>query len=351
MRLLILGTGGMANTHAENFAAIPGVEMVAAVDRDPTRVEAFAAKHGVGRRFLSLEEALDWGEFDAVANVTPDSVHHATTMALIKAGKHVFCEKPLATDAEKAFEMAEAAEAAGLINMVNFTYRNVPQLQEARRRVLAGEIGAVKHIEASYLQSWLVSKAWGDWKTESQWLWRLSKSHGSNGVLGDVGVHIFDFAVYGAGADVSRAFARLLTFDKAPGGRIGEYPLDANDSFVMTAQFANGAAGVIHATRWASGHSNDLRLRIYGDKGALEVNHSNKEGSGLRGCLGADVEDFVWRDLEAPQTPTTYERFAQAVRSGLGDDPDFRHAARIQQIVDLAARTEETRKEAELKAP
>ncbi|MDD2868659.1 Gfo/Idh/MocA family oxidoreductase [Neomegalonema sp.] len=348
MRLLILGTGGMANTHAEHFAAIPGLEMVAAVDRDPARVEAFAAKHGVERRFLSLEEALAWGEFDAAANVTPDGAHHATTMALIRAGKHVFCEKPLATDAAKAFEMAEAAEAAGLINMVNFTYRNVPQLQEARRRVLAGEIGAVKHIEASYLQSWLVSKAWGDWKTESQWLWRLSKSHGSNGVLGDVGVHIFDFAVHGAGADVSRAFARLLTFDKAPGGRIGEYPLDANDSFVMTAQFANGAAGVIHATRWATGHSNDLRLRIYGDKGALEVNHSNKEGSGLRGCLGADTEGFVWRDLEAPKTPTTYEGFVEAVRTGVNGEPDFRHAARIQQIVDLAARTEETRKEAEV---
>lgn len=348
MRLMILGTGGMANTHAEHFSAIPGVEMVAAVDRDPARAAAFAAKHGVAKQFASLEEAIAWGGFDAVANVTPDAVHHATTMALIRAGKPVFCEKPLATDADKAMEMAEAAEAAGLVNMVNFTYRNVAQLQEARRRVLAGEIGAVKHIEASYLQSWLVSKAWGDWKTESQWLWRLSQAHGSNGVLGDVGVHIFDFAVYGAGAEVDRAFARLTTFDKAPGGRIGDYKLDANDSFVMTAEFANGAAGVIHATRWATGHSNDLRLRIYGDKGALEVNHSNKEGSFLRGCLGEDVEDFTWRDLEAPKTPTTYERFVEAVRTGVNGDPDFRHAARIQRIVDLAARTEAERREARL---
>ena len=67
------------------------------------------------------------------------------------------------------------------------------QLQRAREIVTSGEIGAVKHVEASYLQSWLVSKAWGDWRTESQWLWRLSKKHGSNGTLGDIGIHILDY--------------------------------------------------------------------------------------------------------------------------------------------------------------
>ena len=70
--------------------------------------------------------------------------------------------------------MADAAERAGLVNMVNLTYRNVAALQKAREMVLAGEIGQVRHVEASYLQSWLVSKAWGDWRTESKWLWRLS---------------------------------------------------------------------------------------------------------------------------------------------------------------------------------
>jgi predicted dehydrogenase len=60
---------------------------------------------------------------------------------------------------------------------------------------------------------------WGDWKTESKWLWRLSKKHGSNGALGDIGIHIVDFASYGSGLDVAHVFARLKTFDKAPGQR------------------------------------------------------------------------------------------------------------------------------------
>ena len=344
MRLLVLGTGGMANAHAEHFAAIDGVELVGAVDVDPSRAKAFADKHGIPNVFTSLEEAIVWDGFDAATNVTPDRAHHPTTLALLAAGKHVLCEKPLAENYAKADEMARAAEASSLVTMVNLTYRNVAPLQKAREMVLAGEIGRVRHVEASYLQSWLVSKAWGNWATESQWLWRLSTRHGSNGVLGDVGIHILDFASYGAGSDVEHVFARLKAFDKAPDNRIGEYDLDANDSFTMTVDFANGALGVIHSSRWATGHLNELRLRMHGDKGALEVIHST-EGSKLRGCLGDDVETAVWRDIDAGTVPTNYQRFAAAVAACEPVEPGFRHAAELQKILDLAIETEKERRE------
>ncbi|GMB80271.1 Gfo/Idh/MocA family oxidoreductase [Shinella zoogloeoides] len=342
MRLLILGTGGMANTHARYFAAIDGVELVGAVDVDPARAKAFADQHGIANVFTSLEDAIAWNGFDAATNVTPDRAHHPTTLALLAAGKHVMCEKPLAENHAKADEMARAAEASGLVTMVNLTYRNVAPLQKARAMVLAGEIGRVRHVEASYLQSWLVSKAWGNWATESQWLWRLSTRHGSNGVLGDVGIHILDFASYGAASDVGHVFARLKAFDKAPDNRIGEYDLDANDSFTMTVDFDNGALGVIHASRWATGHLNELRLRMHGDKGALEVIHST-EGSKLRGCLGEDVEQAVWREIDPGTVPTNYERFAAAVAAGERIEPGFRHAAELQKVLDLAIETEKGR--------
>lgn len=344
MRLLVLGTGGMANTHAQHFAAIDGVELVGAVDVDPLRARAFAEQHGIPDIFTSLDEAIAWGAFDAATNVTPDRAHHPTTLALLAAGKHVMCEKPLAENYTKADEMARAAEASGLVTMVNLTYRNVAPLQKAREMVLAGEIGHVRHVEASYLQSWLVSKAWGNWATESQWLWRLSTRHGSNGVLGDVGIHILDFASYGAASDVEHVFARLKAFDKAPDNRIGEYDLDANDSFTMTVDFANGALGVVHASRWATGHLNELRLRMHGDKGALEVIHST-EGSRLRGCLGEDVEQAIWRDIDAGEVPTNYQRFAAAVAAGAMVEPGFRHAADLQRVLDLAIETEKERRE------
>ncbi|MDI6836834.1 Gfo/Idh/MocA family protein [Ciceribacter thiooxidans] len=344
VRLLILGTGGMANTHAMNFATIPDVQLVAAVDVDIAKARAFAARHDIPNTFTSLDEVLAWGEFDAVTNVTPDRAHHPTTLPLIAAGRHVMCEKPLAETYGKADEMATAAERAGIVNVVNLTYRNVAQVQKARQMVLAGEIGKVRHIEASYLQSWLVSKAWGDWSTESQWLWRLSTKHGSNGVLGDVGIHILDFAGYGAATDIDHIFARLKTFEKAPGNRIGEYDLDANDSFTMTAEFTNGAMGVIHASRWATGHLNELRLRIHGDKGALEVIH-RPDRSVLRACLQEDVELAVWKEIEVDPVATNYQKFIAAIREGRGQEPNFRHAANLQKILDLAMVTELERRE------
>ncbi|WP_113448029.1 Gfo/Idh/MocA family protein [Rhizobium cremeum] len=344
VRLLVLGTGGMADRHAMNFSTIPGVKLVGAVDIDLAKVRAFAVRHGIANSFTSLEEAIEWGQFDAATNVTPDRVHYPTTLRLLKAGKHVMCEKPLAETYAQASEMAAAAEASSLVNMVNLTYRNVAQVQKARQMVLAGEIGTVRHIEASYLQSWLVSRAWGDWSTETQWLWRLSTKHGSNGVLGDVGIHILDFAAYGAATDIDHIFARLKTYEKAPGNRIGEYELDANDSFTMTAEFANGAIGVIHASRWATGHLNELRLRMHGDKGALEVIH-RVDASRLRACLQEDVELAVWREIDVDPVATNYEKFVAAIRDGRVQEPSFRHAAELQKVLDLAMLAEIERRE------
>jgi predicted dehydrogenase len=335
MRILIVGTGGMARQHASHFAAIPGVKVVAGVDVDLARATAFAEKYKIPKAFGSLDEAIAWGRFDAAANVTPDSAHHATTLKLLAAGKHVFCEKPLAENYPKALEMTEAAEKAGLVNMVNLTYRNVAQIQKARAMVQAGEIGEVRHIEASYLQSWLVSKLWGDWQTESQWLWRLSTKHGSNGCLGDTGIHILDFAVHGAATEVDHVFCRLKAFDKAPGNRIGEYDLDANDSFTMAVTFANGALGVIHGSRWATGHINELKLRIYGSKGGLEVIHRT-DGSLLRACTGADIEKAIWQDVAVEPVDTNYQRFAAAVKARQTSEPSFRHAANLQKVLDAA---------------
>ncbi|KOF22378.1 oxidoreductase [Ensifer adhaerens] len=343
MRLLILGTGWFAQTHAENFSKIEGVMIAAAVDQDPVRLKAFCEKYGIANEFSSLEEALAWNEFDAVTNVTPDSAHYPTTLQCIAAGKHVFCEKPLATNREHAHEMADKIEGAGLVGMVNLTYRNVPELQAARQIVTSGQIGAVKHVEASYLQSWLVSKAWGDWRTESQWLWRLSKKHGSHGTLGDVGIHILDFASYGSNLEIEDVYCRLHTFEKAEGNKIGEYELDANDSFAMTVSFKNGALGVVHSSRFATGHMNDLRLRVYGDRGAVEVQH-REDGSHLLVCLGDDVETGTWNQVAVEPVRTNFQRFVEAVSMGITFEPSFRHAARIQDVLDIANLTHAERR-------
>jgi predicted dehydrogenase len=330
----MLGTGAMARAHAERFSLIPGCRLVAAVDANDERARDFAEAFRIPTAFGSLADALAWGEFDAAVNATPDGVHKPTTLELLAAGKHVLCEKPLAPTYPDAQAMTEAAEAAGVINMVNLTYRNAAAIQMARRMVEEGQIGEVRHVQASYLQSWLTGRHWGDWRTEERWLWRLSSAHGSKGVLGDIGVHILDFVTYGTCLDIVALHARMRTFDKAEGGAIDVYKLDVNDSVAVTAEFSNGALGVIHMSRYATGKANDLDLMIHGEKGALKV-WSTTNASTLEACLGPDIETQTWRPVDCPPTPRIEERFLIALLSGENGDPDFRHAARVQHLLDL----------------
>ena len=335
VRILILGTGGMANNHASSFAAIEGVTLVAGIDTRPEQLAAFRDRHHIANGFASIDAAIAWGEFDAVTNVTPDAAHCPTTLPFLAAGKHVLCEKPLATNAADADAMAAAARAAGVVNMVNLSYRNVAALQQAAAMVRAGEIGEIRHFEASYLQSWLTQDAWGAWDKESQWLWRLSTAHGSKGVLGDVGIHILDFTTFIAGLDAAEVSCRLATFDKAPGGRIGDYVLDANDSATMQIVLSNGALGTVAATRFASGHHNDLKLRLYGTKGGLEVQFE-RNTSRLLACRAADLVSASWQEVACPEVPKIYARFIAAIRGEGVAEPDFNRGAALQHLLDRA---------------
>ena len=341
IRLAIVGTGGMANVHAEEFLKDKGVELVAVCDVSPERASAFAAKHAPEAAvFTDFGELLREVKPDAVANVTPDNLHAPLTLRAIAAGAHVFCEKPLATNYADALKMAKAAKKAGVINMVNFTYRNAPAIQKARELVRAGKLGDIVHVEASYLQSWLPSKAWGDWKTSPGWLWRLSSKHGSKGVLGDVGVHILDFASMPAGP-IRSVNAKLKTFTGLKGKKRGEYTLDANDSALLSVEFASGALGVIHTTRWATGYPNSLFLRLHGTKGALRID-LDKSRDTLEVCLGPDIHKHTWKTLKAAPGPSTYARFIAAVRSGKNGDPDFARGAEIQKVLDACFVSDKT---------
>lgn len=341
IRILLLGTGAMAAKHVEYFGSVEGCEIVAGVDVAPERLQAFCAEHRIPHAFTDLDEAIAWGEFDAASNVTPDAVHYPTTMKLIETGKPIFCEKPLAPTYAQALEMTEAVERRGIVNMVNLRYRGLSVMQMARELVEDDVVGQVRHIEASYLQSWLVGTHWGDWRTEERWLWRLSGAHGSRGVLGDVGIHILDFASYVADQNPVSVHCRMKAFGKAEGNRIGAYALDVNDSFIMSIEFDGGALGIVHASRWATGYANAQKLAVFGTRGALEIWFENEE-SGLRVCAGEDVHTQIWREAACPPVPDTYQSFADAVRRGETIEPTFRRAADLQRVLDLATISDQT---------
>jgi len=332
IKIALIGTGGMAHAHANHFKQIRGVRLHAACDVDEKRVADFADKFGIAERYTSVKQLLAKSGCDAVANVTPDAFHAEISLAAIRAGKHVLCEKPLATNAEDALKMARAAKRKGVINMVNFSYRNSSALQAAAELAAKGKLGEIRHVQAHYYQSWLSSRVWGDWRTTPAWLWRLSSAHGSKGVLGDVGVHILDMAGFPAGR-IDSVHCVLRTFAKAEGHRIGDYVLDANDSAVMTVTYANGALGSVSATRYATGHKNSLFLSVHGTEGALRID-LDASYTRLETCLGEDRHQATWTARECKATPNIYQRFIRSIQKGVNDQPDFARGAEIQQVLD-----------------
>ncbi len=341
IKLAIIGAGGMGMNQVEMFGKLNDCEVVAVCDVDADQAAKVAKMAGPETvAYTDIDRLFEELEFDAVSNCTPDRFHHPVALKAIGAGKHILSEKPPALNYGQAREMADAAAEAGVVNMINLTYRNAPAIQTARDIVASGEIGRVIHVEAGYYQSWLTSNVWGEWRTTPNWLWRLSTEHGSSGTLGDIGVHILDFASYPVGRYAS-VRCQLRTFDKAPGGRIDGYVLDANDSMVVTAEFENGAMGVIHATRWATGYQNRLALKIFGDKGSVRVDLDNDRHS-VDVCSGENVNTIAWKTVAAEPTPNNYERFLASIRTGVNDQPDFERGAELQKVLDACFKADES---------
>ncbi len=329
-RVLLVGTGRMAHTHALRFAQIPGVSVVAAVDPNRERLDQFCADHHIEHGYTTLDEALLRDDLNAVSVVTPDALHASVSIRAMQAGLAVLCEKPLSDSTASSHEMVKAAVRAGVLNMVNLSYRTSGALHQARLWVDQGRLGEIRHVDAAYRQSWLASPYWGEWSEEEAWLWRLSSAHGSTGVLGDIGIHILDFVTAGVGMDISGLQCRLQTFDKAPGNRIGEYELDANDSGVINLQMSNGALGVVQMSRYQTGYFNDLSLTIHGTEGALQVS-TGQAGDRLLSCLGKARHEPVWTEVACQNQPDTFDRFATALIAGeVQGSPDFAHAAELQ---------------------
>lgn len=332
----------MANWHARYFKKTRGCRLVAGVDTNPVRLEKFTQAYDIPEAYTSTTELLERSDIDAVAIVTPDPYHKAIALECLAARKHVLCEKPLALHYPDAKAMADAARKAGVVNMVHFTYRNWAPFQKIADIVHSGKIGEVRHVEASYHQAWLVSKQWGDWRTSENWLWRLSAEHGSKGTLGDVGVHILDFATYPVGP-IKEISCKLKTFKKAPRNRIGKYKLDANDSAIMTVEFANGALGSIQTTRWMTGHLNRIFLKIAGTEGSVSFDSQLSE-TAFKICKGADIETDTWKTVEVKNTPDIHKRFIKSIRTDEQDQPDFARGAEIQKLLDASFESDELRK-------
>ena len=207
--------------------------------------------------------------------------------------------------------------------------------------VREGVLGDLRHVHGFYLQTWLSAPVWGHWSKEA-WLWRLQGAAGSGGVLADIGCHILDLATAVSG-DVKRIRCDLRTFPKITeeGQTVTRWKgkaLNASDTAVIELELQSGAIGFFHATRWATGHKNHLKLEVHGTKGALMVD-LDKSYEVLNTCLGKDASSLTWRSQRLRPAPNLYQRFIRSIRLGMQAEPSILRGAQVQAYLDACERS------------
>jgi len=271
----MVGYAFMGRAHSQAWRTVGHVfdlpltpRMAAICGRDPAAVAAAAGRLGWPATETDWKRLIERDDVDLVDVCTPGSSHAEISIAALEAGKHVLCEKPLANTVEEARAMAGAAAraaAGGVRAMTGFNFRRVPAVALARELVAAGRLGAIRHVRGAYLGSHLLDP-------EIPMMWRLQAEHAGSGALGDLGAHAVDLAQYLAGDRIAGVSGLTETFVRErplADGSGGRGPVTVDDAALFIARFAGGALGSFEATRFATGHTEGLRVELNGELGSI----------------------------------------------------------------------------------
>lgn len=311
--------------------------MAGALSADPERARASAAELRIAPdrsyadfREMAMREAARPDGIDVVAIVTPNHVHHAAACAFLDAGIHVICDKPLTTTLADARDLVRRVDAGRALFGLTHNYTGYPMVRQARQMVADGTFGTVRVVQVEYPQGWLATPLEQTGHKQADWRTDPARS-GPAGCLGDIGTHAFNLAEFVSGLRCERVAAELSTF--VPGRRL-------DDNVHLLLRFAGGARGMLWASQVAVGHENGLRLRVYGERGALvwEQEHPNQ----LRYAPLDDVPRMISRGSGAAGTAA-----ARATRIPAGHPEGYLEAF-AQLYRDFA---EQTRAKMEGRAP
>lgn len=237
-----------------------------AFDADPERGHRFASANFIETdrsyddyRAMANAEAARPDGIDVVAICTPNVTHYPIARAFLEAGIDVICEKPLTTTLRDAVALRELAGETGRFVGVTYTYAGYPLVREARAMVAEGRLGAIRVVQVEYPLEWMATGI--ELAGNQQAAWRTDPArNGRGGSIGDIGTHAYHLAGYVTGLKADVVAADLATFVE---GRA----LDDNAHVMI--RYEGGARGLLWSSQVAIGHSNALRLRVFGDKGSL----------------------------------------------------------------------------------
>jgi predicted dehydrogenase len=352
LRIGIVGTSWWADAmYLPAMAEHPAGRITTVCGRDLGRATALADRWGIEAVATDWLAMLDSGEIDAVIVASPNETHRDITLAALDRGLAVLCEKPIGMNDTEAAAMAAAAHRAGVTTMVPFTYRYMPTNRFVHRLIQDGYVGSPYHLTMRYFAGYA---------RDGEYAWRFDETVAGSGILGDLGSHWLDMARWFLGevTAVSAHSDRFVPREARPDG--SDY-LRAEDHSVISVRFQSGASATlqISAVAWEGTPFGQVHeIDLHGSDGTLHARIDWDTVQEVRGVKAGQagpahvlpVPDDLWEDAPRGSVHDTYRHvfrrteamtrgWATAVSEQRMVEPDIATGARVQELVDAAARS------------
>ncbi len=363
-RIGLIGYGGIGRVHALAYRSIPfyyalpqrTIQIAAVATTRPETAQAAADEIGCEAWTADFRELLARPDIDAIDCCTPNDTHEAILVAAAQAGKHIYCDKPLAMGVEDGRRIVAAVRAAGVLGGMTFNVRFYPAMQRAKQLMEDGFIGRVFSFRGRYYRSSYIDPL----KPMS---WRLSRARSGGGALLDLGSHALDLlrCLLGDFAAVQATFDTVIKERPAAAGSSERIPVEVDDIALLHVRTVDGVIGSVEASRMGTGKTNELVIEIFGERGALrfdaaepawlevyDARDPDKPQGGLRGVRrvetggrfdGAHAPDWTMApDFVRSHAECQY-RFFRAVSDGRSPVPSLEDGLHIQLTVAAAERS------------
>ncbi len=329
----IIGTGFMGSCHAQAYLAAGHMfetglraKLVCVADNAPGAAQAAAERFGFERATTEWKELVAAADVNVVSITTPNFMHKEMALAAIEAGKHVWCEKPLALNARDAKELADAARSTGAICLGGYNYLRSPAVLYAKRLIEEGELGAIASIRAIFDEDYMASPA-------VPYSWRCRNKLAGSGAVGDMASHVVSLVQFLAGP-ITEVSAVTRTFiEKRPRPVAGEgredrsgkaavdwdhlEPVENEDVIEVLLKLESGAIGHLGSSRIAWGRKNGLDFELTGSSGALRF--TQERFNEIQLFRPSDhQDDNGFRTIFMGPAHPPYAKFNPAVGHGMG---------------------------------
>lgn len=352
VKIGIIGTGSISNVHIQGYKKLPNVEIVAACDINEERVKAAAEKYDIPNVFTDYNEMLNSVELDGVSVCTWNNAHAPASIAALKAGVNVLCEKPMAMNAEEAEEMLKVAEESGKLLMIGFVKRFEEKTAAVKRFIERGELGEVYYGKIGYTR-----------RRGNPGGWFSNKELSGGGPLIDLGVHVIDQVRYVMGKPKAVS-AYGATFDKiasrtdidptgeyvaADHSKSGEFINNVEDSAIGVIKFDNGATIFIETSWVQHVKEGQTYLELYGSHAGISLEPKLQ--------IAGDKDEFMvnWEPVFTPNDGfgIIFDRetahFVECIQKGIPCRCPAEDGLEVMKILDAIYKSAETGKEIDIK--